>query len=58
MQFNKDDYTHSEVAPIQSKYYRTWEQYQELNPETPESAREIVMNLENDIIKYLYFLCE
>lgn len=58
MQFNKEDYTHSEVAPIQSKYYRTWKQYQQLNPETPESAREIVMNLENDIIKYLYFLCE
>ena len=58
MQFNKEDYTHSEVAPLQSKYYRTWEQYRELNPETPESAREVVMNLENDIIKYLYFLCE
>jgi len=55
-QFNKNDYKHSNSPPFTSKYYRTWEEYKKLFPETPDSARTIVENLENDILKFVYKL--
>ncbi len=56
--FNKDDYTSSDVPPLESKYYRTWEQYLELNPLTPESAKAEVMEIENMTMKFVYSLCQ
>ena len=57
-EFKQSDYTHSQVAPITSKYLRTWEQYKELNPLTPESAKQEVMDQEEMILRYLYSLCQ
>ena len=56
--FRQEDYVHSEVPPIQSKYFRTWEQYLELNPNTPESAKAQVMASEMAWVKYVYGLCQ
>jgi hypothetical protein len=58
LDFNQSDYTHSEVPPVESKYYRTWEQYKELNPLTPESAKKEVMDQEDMILKFVYSLCQ
>jgi hypothetical protein len=58
LDFNQNDYTHSEVPPLVSKYYRTWEQYKELHPLTPESAKNEVMDMENSILKFIYSLCQ
>jgi hypothetical protein len=56
--FRKEDYTHSAPAVFESKYYRTWEQYLELNPLTPESAKAEVMAMEDMIVKFIYGLCQ
>ena len=57
-EFHKEDYVHSEVPAFSSKYYKTWEQYLEENPNTPESARDMVAKLEDDIVKFVYGLCQ
>ena len=57
-QFRKEDYVHSEVAPFHSKYYKTWEQYLEENPNTPESAKDMVMRLEDEMVKFVYGCCQ
>ena len=58
LDFNKGDYSHSRIEPLASKYYRTWEQYKELNPLTPESAKNEVVEQENAILKFIYGLCQ
>jgi len=57
-EFKKEDYTHSKVEPIGGKYYRSWEQYKELNPLTPEVGKKEVVDQENTIVKFLYSLCQ
>lgn len=57
-QFRKEDYVHSEIPPFTSKYVKTWEQYLEENPNTPESAKEMVMGMEKDMIKFIYSCCQ
>ena len=57
-EFHKEDYVHSEVPPFQSKYYKTWEQYLEENPYTPESAKPAIMAAEDEIVKFVYGLCQ
>ncbi|MFZ7133281.1 MAG: uroporphyrinogen decarboxylase [Eubacteriales bacterium] len=54
--FNKNDYKHSALEYFSSKYYRTWEEYKNLNPETPHSAINIVGNLEDHMLKFVYGL--
>ncbi|HHX73841.1 MAG TPA: uroporphyrinogen decarboxylase [Firmicutes bacterium] len=54
--FAKEDYTHSRVPPFTSKYYRNWEAYKELYPETPESARSKVEELEEQLLRFVYSL--
>ena len=39
MSLQKEDYGFSKPPEFTSRRYRTWEEYIELNPETPESAR-------------------
>lgn len=56
--FRKEDYQHSEVAPFTSKYYKTWEQYLEENPNTPESAKAMVMAAEDEMVKFVYGCCQ
>jgi len=58
LDFNQADYTHSEKVSFSSKYYRTWDQYLELNPLTPESAKSEVLAIEEMIVKYIYGLCQ
>ncbi|NLA87114.1 MAG: uroporphyrinogen decarboxylase [Clostridiales bacterium] len=55
--FNKDDYIHSDIPPIKSKYYRTFEDYLQEFPNTPESAREDVQAMEDAILSFIYFIC-
>lgn len=47
--FNKENYEHSDVPEFTSKYYRTWEQYLQKYPNTPESAKDMVMAAEDMI---------
>jgi hypothetical protein len=58
VEFKKEDYTHSPLAPITSKYYRSWEQYKELNPLTPDSAKKEVIEQEDAILKFIYWLIQ
>ncbi|NLN06123.1 MAG: uroporphyrinogen decarboxylase [Firmicutes bacterium] len=54
--FAAEDYTHSQVPPFTSKYYRNWEAYKALYPETPDSARSKVEELEEQMLKFVYYL--
>ena len=56
--FNAADYTHSPMTGFTSKYYRTWEQYKELYPLTPDSAKAEVMDMEDALLKMVYSLCQ
>jgi hypothetical protein len=56
--FDQNDYTHSEVPEFTSKYYTTWEQYKELNPMTPEIAKNVVMSFEDQMLSTVYGLCQ
>ncbi|WP_152804369.1 uroporphyrinogen decarboxylase [Alkalibaculum sporogenes] len=58
LSFHKEDYKHSEVKPFESKYYRTFEEYKRQNPETPEMAKNTVMELEDAIVSFIYSLCQ
>lgn len=57
MAFNKEDYKLSDAPAFQSKYFRTWEEYKQIHPYTPESAKEQIMALEEQMLKEVYFLC-
>ncbi len=54
--FHKEDYTHSDVAPFTSKYYRTWEEYLEKYPNTPDAAKKMVMAAEDMIFTSLFYM--
>ena len=41
-----------------SKYYRTWEQYKAMYPNTPDSAKDMVMGWEEATLKRLMFFCK
>jgi hypothetical protein len=56
-EFHKEDYKHSEIPEFKSKYYRTFDDYVKEFPNTPESARADVMNLENLMVKFIYGIC-
>ena len=55
-EFRKEDYTHSDSPAFASSRYRTWEQYKQLHPETPDSARPRVEKLERDMLSQVYSL--
>ena len=46
------------MPPFTSKYYKTWEQYLEENPNTPESAKDLVMRMEDEMVKFVYGCCQ
>lgn len=54
--FNKADYKFSNPAEFKSRQYRTWEQYKELYPNTPESAKELVMAAEDAIFSSIWYM--
>ncbi len=53
--FDKSLYTDSGKHDFSSKYYRTWEEYKQMHPNTPDSAESMVMKWENEIIKRVMF---
>lgn len=56
-EFHREDYKHSEMPEFKSRYYRSFEDYVKEFPNTPESARKNVMELEDLMVKYIYGLC-
>jgi len=52
--FNKDDYKHSDFPEFTSKYYKTWEEYTAEFPLTPEEAKPLVMQAEDDLLTMMF----
>lgn len=53
--FDSSLYQDSGKHEFHSKYYRTWEQYKEMHPNTPESAKDMVMGWEEAFLKRATF---
>lgn len=56
MAFNKEDYKIESTGQIESKYYNTWEQYKELNPEVSDFAAPKLQGYEENVFQYLMYL--
>ncbi|AKL96840.1 putative uroporphyrinogen-III decarboxylase [Clostridium aceticum] len=56
MQFNKKDYKALPSRKIESKYYRTWEQYKAQNPSVSDFGAEKLQGFEDTLFQYLMFL--
>ncbi|MBR2780499.1 MAG: uroporphyrinogen decarboxylase [Eubacteriaceae bacterium] len=56
--FHKEDYTELKVDEFKSRDFLTWEQYKELNPNTPEIAKKTVMDQEIAIRSFYYGLMQ
>lgn len=56
MSFNRDDYKASPSRPLQSKYYKTWEQYKSLHPKVSEFAKTKLQDNEEALFQYLIYL--
>jgi len=52
--FNEADYKHSNFPEFSSKYYTTWDQYKEKFPFTPEEAKELVMQMQDDTLSLMF----
>jgi len=48
--FKKADYIHSGVETFSSKYFRNWDDYMKLYPNTPDNARDVVMMAEESML--------
>jgi len=53
-EFHKEDYKPANLPEFKSRAFKTWEQYLEENPNTPESAKDIVMAAEVNML-HSYF---
>ncbi|MCR4431049.1 MAG: uroporphyrinogen decarboxylase [Tepidanaerobacteraceae bacterium] len=56
MVFNKEDYKAEPSRKIESKYYKTWEEYKAQNPEVADFGRQKLQGLEETIFNYFTFL--
>ncbi|AOT71001.1 uroporphyrinogen decarboxylase family protein [Geosporobacter ferrireducens] len=56
MQFNKEDYKATPSRPLESKYFKTWDQYKAANPEVSDFGQEKLQGFEERIFQYLMFL--
>lgn len=56
MEFNKEDYKVVPSRKIESKYYKTWEQYKALNPEVSDFAKTKLQGFEEAVFQYLMYL--
>ena len=56
--FSKEDYKHSEKTEFKSRIYRTWEQYLQEFPYTPEIAKSTIMAAEDSMLDFYYGLCQ
>ncbi|MDI3482060.1 MAG: hypothetical protein PWQ97_1715 [Tepidanaerobacteraceae bacterium] len=56
MVFNKDDYKVPPSRKIESKYYKTWEEYKAENPEVSNFGEPKLQGLEETLFSYLMYL--
>ncbi|MCR4431048.1 MAG: uroporphyrinogen decarboxylase [Tepidanaerobacteraceae bacterium] len=56
MVFNKNDYKAEPSRKIESKYYKTWEEYKALNPEVSDFGAPKLQGLEEAIFNYIMYL--
>ena len=56
MEFNKEDYKAEPSKSLDSKYYRTWEQYKISNPDVSELGQSNLQDLEERMFQYIISL--
>jgi len=56
MVFNKADYKAEPSRKLESKYYKTWDQYKALNPEVSDFGEQKLQKLEETLFNYFMFL--
>jgi len=56
MAFNKEDYKAEPSRKLESKYYKTWEEYKALNPEVSDFGASKLQGLEETVFQYLMYL--
>jgi len=56
MAFNKEDYKAEPSRKLESKYYKTWEEYKALNPEVSDFGASKLQGLEETVFHYLMYL--
>jgi len=56
MEYRKEDYKLSPMRPIESKYYKTWDQYKALNPEVSDFGEPKLQGLEEELLHYVLYL--
>ncbi|SNS28057.1 Uroporphyrinogen decarboxylase (URO-D) [Anaerovirgula multivorans] len=56
LQFNKEDYKPSPSRKLESKYYKTWEQYKAENPTVSDFGKEKLQGFEERMFQFLMFL--
>lgn len=55
-EFNKEDYKVESSRKLESKYYKTWEEYKALNPRVSDFGEAKLQGLEESIFQYLMYL--
>ena len=56
--FHSEDYNESDLPEFTSRAYRTWDEYLGLNPNTPENAKDMIMNAEYNACRFYYSLLQ
>jgi len=56
MQFNKDDYKASPSRKLESKYFKTWDQYKEAHPKVSDFGEPKLQGYEEALFQFLMFL--
>ncbi|QSQ08505.1 hypothetical protein H0A61_00832 [Koleobacter methoxysyntrophicus] len=56
MVFNKEDYKAEPSRKLESKYFKTWDQYKALNPEVSDFGESKLQGLEETVFQYLMYL--
>ena len=56
--FHKEDYTEMKVDEFKSRDFLSWDEYKDLNPNTPEEAKKTVMDQEVAIRSFYYGLLQ
>ncbi len=56
--FNKEDYSAVHVDEFKSRAFRSWEDYKAANPNTPDSAKDMIMKEEKAVRSFYYSLMQ
>ena len=54
--FDKNDYKHSNVSELISKYYTSWDDFVEKHPGTPENAKSLFQTAEDDMLSLIFLM--